>query len=312
VETATRLLELLALLHAQPTWRAVDLAERLDVTTRTIRRDVRRLRSLDHPIEAVPGPHGGYRLGRGSDVPPLVLDDQEALAVVLGLRFAAVGSADGLEQAATSALAKLERVLPERLGDQLRDVQDATVALSSGRSIPAAPEQLLALAQACRRRRRARFLYTTREDVRSLRLVDPLRLVHAARRWYLVAFDLDRDDWRTFRVDRASSVLVTDVDCAPRDAPDAAALVRAALTVSSYELQAVVDLDLTVEAAAARVPTTLGLVEPGDDGRARLRIGAWDADWLVGYLAGLPCRVEVVEPPELREAFAAHVARLLA
>ena len=209
MDTATRLLELLALLHARPVWAGDVLADRLEVTPRTVRRDIARLRSLDYPVESVPGPHGGYRLGRGAELPPLVLDDQEAMAVVLGLRTAAVNLTGELDQAAATALAKLERVLPTRLADRVRDLSEATVALGTGREIAADPDQLLVLAEACRRRLRVRFMYTARDGARSMRRADPYRLVHVSQRWYVLAWDRDRADWRTFRVDRLTSAVTT-------------------------------------------------------------------------------------------------------
>ncbi len=307
MDTATRLLELLGLLHARPVWRGDALAERLGVTPRTVRRDIARLRSLDYPVEAVSGPHDGYQLGRGDELPPLVLDDQEALAVVLGLRTATVNATGGLEDAAVTALAKLERVLPARLGDRLRDVSEATVTVGSRQEIAAAPDQLLLLAQACRRRERVRFMYTARDGQRSLRHTDPFRLVHAARRWYVVAWDLDRADWRTFRVDRLSSTLATGAVCDAREEPDAAQLVRAALGFSAYPFQARVRVHVPEEAAAELIPATAGLIEPETETTTVLRIGGSEPAWMARWLASFPCRVEVLEPAEVRDALDAHL-----
>jgi predicted DNA-binding transcriptional regulator YafY len=311
MDTATRLLQLLELLHARVTWPGEELATRLGVTTRTLRRDIARLRSLDYPVEAVPGPHGGYQLGRGTDLPPLVLEDQEALAVALGLRMATSNVGDGFEDAALSALTKLERVLPERLSEQLQDVRTAMLSVTPGQVIPADPDQLLILAQGCRRRERLRFMYTSAMDVRSLRHVDPFRLVHAARRWYLVAFDLDRDDWRTFRVDRLTAAMATGAPCSPRPDPDAEEMVRAALAVAPYPLQARVRLKVPLERAQEIVPATMGLLEADGDEASLLQVGAWDGAWLARYLASLPCGVEVLEPDEAVTAFRDHLALLV-
>lgn len=311
MDTATRLLQLLSLLNARPTWSGDELAHRLEVTPRTVRRDITRLRRLDYPVEAVSGPHGGYRLGRGTEVPPLILDDQEALAVALGLRMTANHSTDGIEDAAVSALAKLERVLPTRLSEQLRDIQEATVAVAPGRIITSDPDQLLGLAQACRRRERVRFMYTAANGDRSLRHTDPFRLVHLARRWYLVAFDLDRDDWRTFRVDRLAATMPTGARCAPREEPDAAELVRTGMAVAAYPIQAVVRLHLPLDEASKMVPSTYALLEADGDHATLMRSGGSDPRWIASYLASFPCRVEVVEPIEVAEALEEHVRVLL-
>ncbi|GGI08512.1 helix-turn-helix transcriptional regulator [Egicoccus halophilus] len=310
METATRLLRLLALLHTRATWTAPELAERLGVTTRTVRRDIARLRRLDHPVQASPGPHGGYQLGRGPELPPLVLDDREALAAVVGLRFATAGTGVGLAEAAVSALAKLERVLPDHLAERLQDVQAATVALASGPGVATDPDCLVVLAQACRRRERIRLMYRDREGTRSLRHLEPLRLVHAHWRWYLVAFDLDRDDWRTFRVDRAHAPMATGVRSVERDGPDPVDLVRAAMSVAPYDLRAIVRLHLPLAEAEATSAARFGLLEADGD-TTLLRTGGNDPAWLAGYLAGLPCRVEVLEPVEVRDALRRHVERLL-
>lgn len=311
MDPATRLLQLLTLLNARPTWTSGELARRLEVTARTVRRDITRLRDLDYPVEAVSGPHGGYRLGRGAEVPPLVLDDQEALAVALGLRMTTTHAADGVEGAAVSALAKLERVLPTRLSEQLRDVQEATVAIAPGHVIAADADQLLVLAQACRRRERVRFMYTAANGDRSLRHVDPFRLVHAARRWYLAAYDLDRDDWRTFRVDRLSATLPTGASCDPREEPDAAELVRSGIAVAAYPIKALVRLHLPYDEVAKMVPRNVALLEADGDDATLMRVGGSDPRWIVSYLAGFPCRIEVLEPSEVHDALHEHVRVLL-
>ncbi|MFA9446764.1 helix-turn-helix transcriptional regulator [Egicoccus sp. AB-alg6-2] len=310
METATRLLRLLALLHTRPSWTAPELADRLGVTTRTVRRDIARLRRLDHPVQASPGPHGGYQLGRGPELPPLVLDDHEALAAVVGLRFATAGTGVGLAEAALSALTKLERVLPEHLAERLQDVQAATVSVGFGAGVSTDPDHLLVLAQACRRRERLRLMYCDREGNRSLRHLEPLRLVHAHWRWYLVAFDLDRDAWRTFRVDRASAPLATGVRSHDRELPDPVELVRSAVTVSPYEIQATVRLHLPLAEAEQTQAVRFGVLEADGD-TTLLRAGASDAGWLVRFLVGLPCRVEVLDPTSVRDAFRAHVERLV-
>jgi predicted DNA-binding transcriptional regulator YafY len=311
MDTATRLLELLTLLHARPTWTAADLAERLAVTERTVRRDVTRLRELGHPVEATRGRHGGYQLAPGDTLPPLVLDDREALAVVLGLRMAAAGTAAGIEESAVDALAKLERVLPHRLREQVQDLQEATVMLSRSPVASTPPEHLIVLAHACRQGVRVRFPYTARDAARSYRHVEPHRLVFASGRWYLVAFDVDRDDWRTFRVDRASSPLATGVKNAPREEPDAGEMVREALRWVATEVQAVVRLHVGYEEAERFWSASWGALDEEGESTSLLRVGAEAPEELARWLGLLPCAFEVLEPAEVRDALHRHARRLL-
>lgn len=311
MDTATRLLELLSLLHARPFWTCAELAGRLAVTERTVRRDISRLRSLGHPVEAARGRNGGYQLSPGDTLPPLILDDREALAVVIGLRMAASGTTAGLEEPAVATLAKLERVLPERLRDRVRDLQAATVLLTSGPGATTDPEHLVVLAQACRRRERVRFAYTARTSARTYRHVEPHRLVFAYGRWYLVAFDLDRDDWRTFRVDRASSPLSTGVRQASREEPEAGEFVRQAITSMAAEVQATIRLLISHEAATGLVSSHWGELEPESATSSLLRVGADDPTELARWLCVLPCDFEVLEPDGVRDALHQHARRLL-
>lgn len=310
VDTATRLLQLLSLLNARPVWSGDDLAERLGVTPRTVRRDIARLRDLDYPVEAVSGPHGGYRMGRGNEVPPLALDDQEALATLLGLRLATT-TADGLEGAAASALAKLERVLPDRLVEHLRSLRDATIADTGFVPAVTDPDQLLVLAQACRQSQRVRFFYAAYDGAKSLRHVDPYRLVFVARRWYLVAFDLDRDDWRTFRVDRLRSSLPTGIPATQRpDPPDPLELVNRGRRVAAYAVQATVRLHVPIERARQLVPSWVGVMEPDGTEATTWSVGAPDVESLASWLATTACRIEVLDPPEVAHALDEHLRRL--
>lgn len=311
MDTATRLLELLALLHARPVWRGEVLADRLGVTERTVRRDVTRLRSLDYPVESVTGPHGGYRLGRGHDLPPLVLDDQEALAVVLGLRTAAANRTDELEEAAATAVAKLERVLPERLAARVRDLDEATVTLDGWRHAPTEPDTLLVLAQACRRGQRVRFMYVDRAGTRSLRLVDPYRLVHVAHRWYLLCFDRDRVEWRTFRLDRLRSPVPTGDDTELPDEPDAQTMVRRAIGQAPWPVHARVRLHLPHDEIASWLPARAGVLDPDGPTACILETGTDRPETLARWLAGMPCRVEVLEPDTVAQALREHVGRVL-
>jgi predicted DNA-binding transcriptional regulator YafY len=201
LETSARLLRLLSLMQARRDWTSAELATRLGVTTRTIRNDVGRLRELGYPVDARPGVDGGYRLGAGGALPPLLLDDEEAVAVALGLRTVANGSVAGIEETSVRALAKLQQVLPSRLRRKVSAFQSYVLPEPSG-GPQADPEVLTVIASACRDHERLRFDYQAHSGAASRRSVEPYRLVHHRRRWYLVAWDLDRDAWRTFRVDR--------------------------------------------------------------------------------------------------------------
>src|SRR6201995_1175965 len=201
VQTSARLLALLSLLQVRREWTGQELAERLEGAPRTIRRDVDKLRSLGYPVEAAPGVAGGYRLGAGGELPPLLLDDAEAVAVAVGLRTAASGSISGIEETSVRALAKLEQVLPGRLRRRVSALGGATSAFSvDGPRIDA--DLLATIPGACRDGPRLRFSYVAKDDRASQRRTEPTAVVHSGRRWYLVAFDLDRDDWRTFRLGR--------------------------------------------------------------------------------------------------------------
>jgi len=201
LETSARLLRLLSLLQARRDWTSAELATRLGVTTRTIRNDVDRLRGLGYPVDARPGVAGGYRLGAGGALPPLLLDDEEAVAVVIGLRTAANGSIAGIEETSVRALAKLQQVLPSRLRRKVSAFQSYALPVPSG-GPQADPDVLTVIASACRDHERLRFDYQAHSGAASRRSVEPYRLVNDRRCWYLVAWDVDRDAWRTFRVDR--------------------------------------------------------------------------------------------------------------
>jgi predicted DNA-binding transcriptional regulator YafY len=199
--TSARLLRLLSLLQARSDWTGPELARRLEVSGRTVRNDIERLRELGYPVDATPGPAGGYRLGAGATLPPLVLDDEEAVAVAVGLRSAAGGTVGGIEETSVRALAKLEHVLPARLRHRVTTLAQAVVPVP-GTGPTVAAEVLTAVAAAARDHLRLRFDYADHSGTTSRRDTEPHRLVHTGRRWYLVAWDVDRGDWRTFRADR--------------------------------------------------------------------------------------------------------------
>lgn len=207
MSTTERVLRLLSLLQSRPTWTAGDLATELGVTDRCVRRDVERLRTLGYPVRASPGVGGGYQLGAGTRLPPLLLDDEEATATAVSLRLAA-GTVAGAGDAALRALTKLDQVMPPRLREQVRAVSEATDVLS-GPQVEVDADALVTLARACRDQVRVRFTYAGRTGGPRERTAEPVRLVATGRRWYLMARDVDADDWRTFRLDRMDAVAAT-------------------------------------------------------------------------------------------------------
>src|SRR3954471_957829 len=236
-ETTERVLRLLGLLQQRPVWTGPELAERLGVTTRSIRRDVERLRTLGYPGNAAHGVGGGYQLGRGRALPPLLLDDTEAVAVAVSLRMAAGGTVSGASEAALRTLAKLDQVMPPRLRGEVRAIHEATQTLEHGQATVDG-EVLLRLAKAVRDTVRVRFDYESRDGTPSSRTIEPVGLVATGRRWYLMAYDVDRDDWRTFRLDRMRSVEPTTWRFSTREHEDPAAYVHRAVTSAAYRFQA--------------------------------------------------------------------------
>lgn len=300
LDTSARLLRLLSLLQVRRDWPSAALAERLGVAVRTVRRDVDRLRSLGYPVESTPGVAGGYRLGPGAEMPPLLFDDDEAVAVAVGLRTAVGGGVAGIEETSVRALAKLEQVLPKRLRHRVNALQTYTVPLArSGPTVPAAV--LTAIAATCRDHERLRFDYRDHDGAVSLRAVDPHRLVHAGGRWYLVAWDVDRDGWRTFRVDRMEPRIPTGPRFAPRDPPegDVAAYVTKGLASALWRYRVTVTLHAPAATVAGRLPPSAGLLEPVDERTCVLHTGADTPQQLALYLGLLDVDFDVTEPPEL-------------
>lgn len=243
------------------------------------------------------GADGGYRLVAGAALPPLLLDDEEAVAIAVGLRAAAGQAVEGIEEAAVRALTKLERVLPSRLRYRVGALGAATVSLVTGERAVVDPSQLTGIAGAVTNRERLRFAYRDAEGGESKRHVEPYRLVSAGRRWYLAAFDLDRDDWRVFRVDRIGNAVATGARYQPRELPggDAVSFVTGKLysVVPTYEAVVLVALP------AAEVPAHLGTVEAVDEHRSRVRAGADTLEWLAFRFATAGCEFTVEQPPEL-------------
>jgi predicted DNA-binding transcriptional regulator YafY len=309
LETSARLLRLLGLLQVRPEWSGADLAARLGVTVRTLRRDVQRLRDLDYPVHSVPGVAGGYRLGSGRALPPLLLDDEEAIAVVVSLRSAASHTVAGLSEASVSALAKLDQVLPTRLRERTAALQQVTVALT-GPGPVVDPDQLAALAAACRGRQRVRLSYRNRSGADSERVVEPHRLVSTGYRWYLMAFDVEQGDWRTFRVDRITESAEAGGRFVPREPPDPAAFVARAVTLAPYRYQARVLVHAPAQVVADEFSRTSGIVTDAGADRCLLTTGSDSLGALTFHLAALGVEFTVLEPQELIDFVAATAERL--
>ena len=298
--TSSRLLALLALLQARRDWPGTELADRLGVSERTIRRDVERLRDLGYPVESVRGPAGRYTLRAGTALPPLLLDEDEAIAIAVGLGTAARASVSGIEETSVRALVKLEQVLPAHLRRRVSALGAATIA-PAGAGPLVDPGHLTVIAAACRDSECVRFAYTSRGGEQTRRETEPHSLVNLGRRWYLVAFDRGREDWRTFRVDRLTAPAATGVRFEPRQLPaaDASAYVERSISQrpSRYEAR------VTVHAPAAemerRLPPYWGRFEPLDEQRCEYRPGDDDLGWLATRIAMLGVDFEVHEPPEL-------------
>jgi predicted DNA-binding transcriptional regulator YafY len=314
LETSARLLRLLSLLQAHREWSGADLAERLGVTPRTIRRDIDRLRELGYPVNASPGTGGGYHLGVGAELPPLLLDDDEAVAVAIGLRTATGQGIEGIGETSVRALAKLEQVLPHRLRRRVGALNAFTVPMLRGPQPSAVdPAVLTELANLCRDAERLRFEYRDRPQSRTCstggtpigaptrRTVEPHRLVCTERRWYLVAWDLDRDDWRTFRVDRITPKPPHGPRFAPRTPPadDLAAYVSKGVSTRAYAAQAVVRLLVPLHEAAERVSPSAGTLEADSPDSCILRTGAASLDVMVVHVLMAGFEFEVLEPVEL-------------
>jgi predicted DNA-binding transcriptional regulator YafY len=307
-DSAARLLRLLGLLQRRATWSGADLAERLEVDTRTVRRDVERLRTLGYQIEGVPGAAGGYHLGGGTDVPPMLFEDDEAMAIAVVLGLSAGAAVPGIERSALTALAKLDRLLPPRLRAQLAVLRHATVSLVPPSEV-VSTEWLILLAEACDNHQRALFSYRAHDGRGTERRVEPHRLVATDRRWYLVAFDLERDDWRTFRVDRISSLRVPGHTFVPRPLSDPARMVAEGITTSHYTHKAVVLVKAPLGEVATVIAPHVGVLEAEGDATV-VELGIDDFEWLAGYLIGLGLDFEVREPVELRTYMATLGTRL--
>lgn len=305
-DTSGRLLRLLSLLQTPREWPGPELARRLGVTPRTVRNDVDRLRRLGYPVRATRGAVGGYRLSSGTAMPPLLLDDDEAVAIAVALGTASGGAIDGLEETALRALTKLLQVLPKRLAGRVDALQAHTVRVTGTRRGPIVDGRLLAqLAAAARDREVTEFGYSDHSDSVTERRVEPYRLVNWGRRWYLVAFDVERADWRTFRVDRMSETRSVGHRFTLRDLP--AQDIAAYVAGKTRQVQMKVSGQVIVHASASHVEARMGAwtegsIEPLDPERCLVRLGGRSANQIAFWLGVLEADFEVVDSPDLTDA----------
>ncbi len=309
--TTTRALRLLSLLQARRTWPGQELMNRLEISERTLRRDIDRLRELGYPVHATTGPAGGYQLEAGSHIPPLLIDDEEAVAIAMGLLTAAGGTITGIQETSLRALAKLETVLPPRIRRRVQMLQSAVVPMVRA-WVTVDAEILTTVASACRDHERLRFDYRTFDGQNSERHVEPHQLVSLHQRWYLLAFDRDRDDWRTFRLDRVTSPRATRFIFKPRRIPggDAAEYVVRSMQERPMRYQVVVTLHAPEAAIAGRMRPGEGNVERVDDDHCLLRTQGDSLEWLSFMLLWFDVDFEVHEPPELVDHLASVARRL--
>ncbi|HEU0165445.1 MAG TPA: YafY family protein [Thermomicrobiales bacterium] len=302
IETSARLLRLLSLLQARRDWPGSELADRLAVSSRTIRNDIERLRQLGYPVDATRGATGGYRLGTGATMPPLLLDDEEAVAVVVGLIRVTNGGIADVEESSLRALTKLEQILPARLRRRVDAMRTFAVQVppdSTGPTVSA--ETLSLLANACRDREKLRIAYARYDGETSRRIVEPHRVVNWDRRWYLVAWDDDRTDWRTFRVDRIARLDPTGLRFGDRDLPEGNITTYVARNVAraGWRYTARFRVQAAAEVVLDRINPAVGIVEAVDDETCILMSGADSLDTVAVYIGMLGFDFTVEDPPEL-------------
>jgi predicted DNA-binding transcriptional regulator YafY len=298
--TSARMLRLLSLLQTHRYWPGTELADRLEVSPRTLRRDVDRLRELGYPVDAARGVAGGYQLQAGAAVPPLLLDDEEAVAIAVGLRTAAAGAVAGFEETSVRALAKVIQLLPPRLRRRIDALQASTSPGVFGGGPTLDATTLTTIAMACRGEERLRFEYTARDADPAARHAEPHRLVSLGRRWYLIAWDLDRADWRSFRVDRLTAPVLTGARFRPREIPggDPVAWLRSRLAAIPTRY----DVAVVFRTPAAAVSAFVGqwaTVEPIDEASCRMRMNVDELSWPLWILGGLGADFTIESPPEL-------------
>jgi len=307
IETTGRLLAVLAALQSRPSWSGPDLALQLGVTVRTVRRDVERLRLLGYPVESDTGVHGGYRMGAGgAAIPPLMLDADEVFALAVLTRAT---DRHGLGEAAERAIRKIEHTLPASLRRDIA-LTSTVVRVDSPTGDELDSAVLRTVSAACRASDELAVRYCDRNGTVSERRLLPYRVVSIGRRWYLVARDARKPEWRTWRVDRIESVTPTGHRFVVGDPPDAAALVQRSISTSPYRYQARVELDAPIGTIAERVPPTVALLEAIDEQTTLLTTGSDNLDSLVFHIGMLDVDFRVLEPSELRERMHTLAARL--
>lgn len=313
LEASGRLLRLLTLLQSRSTWAGPELAERLEVTPRTLRRDMERLRRLGYPVEATRGVAGGYALGPGAALPPFSLDEEEATAVFVGLHTIAGSGITGASTAALRALGKLRRVLPTRMRQNLRALQGSVVELAV-KSRPLSLVSVSVLARACVERLVTRIVYTGRDRAPTDRIVEPLRIVRVGALWYLLAWDPAKEDWRTFRLDRMAKVEATSRRFASRPPPDGdvVAYVTRSLSSSPHPYRAKILLHAPLDEVRPRVGAFDALFEPAPRGRCTMELGAPTLDVLVARILWLGIDFDVVDGPASIHRHLAMLAKRLA
>ncbi|MCV7281835.1 YafY family transcriptional regulator [Mycolicibacterium flavescens] len=309
-ETTSRVLQLLGLLQSRRVWTSDELAERLVVTTRSVRRDVERLRDLGYPVHASKGHGGGYQLGAGAALPPLLLDPDEAVAMAVCLRLAAGGTIAGVGESALRALSKLDQVMPSRLRSQVAAVHDSTVSLASSSDTPVAPDVLMTLARACRDHEHVTADYVDIRGNATHRRLEPYQLVTTGRRWYLLAYDRDKSDWRSLRLDRMADVRAAGSTFTPREAPDAATYVQRAISSSPYPYVARVRFHAPQSVVAQHFSPASVSIEPDGPDACVVTTGADDPERMVFYFATVGCDFEVLEPEDVVRAVETVSVRL--
>lgn len=311
LETSARLLRLLSLLQSRRFWSGAELSEELEVTERSVRRDVERLRSLGYPVQGTAGVAGGYTLGAGGRMPPLLLEEDEATAVAVGLRIAAAGPVSGMEEVALRALAKLEQLLPARIRKRVSTLHSSVVSLPS--SAPRVDAEVLTLiATASRDQQQLQFSYGDRKQRATTRLVEPHGVVHVGSRWYLVAFDLDRADFRTFRIDRVTSKPRLGKRFSPREIPhgDLAKYVTQSIGIEAYAQKARVVFHAPMAQLAQRIPASAGRLSELGPEQCQLDTGGNDLVMLGLHIASAGVEFEVLEPRELIDVLGRLAERL--
>lgn len=309
LSTSARLLRLASLLQSRRHWSGAALAETLEVDTRTVRRDVDRLRELGYPIEASAGIGGGYALGRGADLPPLVLDDDEAVALAMSLRVA-TASIGGIEDTALRLLTKLDQLLPARLQRRASALHAVTIALRMGEPLANA-DMLTGIATACRDRLTLEFAYCDHHGAASRRRVEPLRVASYGRRWYLIAWDLARGDWRTFRVDRIAGRPTAGAVFVARAQPaDVAAHIERGIAYAAFAYRVTLRLRGSATTLASRIPTWCGILEPDGARHSLLRVGADSIEALIAQLAMVGHDAELIEGQEFVPQLESVLSRL--